>query len=68
MPLHDHPHEQIGYLVSGRLLFTIEDLTLELGPGDSWLVPGGLRHTVTALEDAIAVDVFSPVRTEYLDR
>lgn len=68
VPLHDHSHEQIGYLVSGRLLFEIEGLKRELGPGDSWLVPGGMRHTVTALEDAIAIDIFSPVREEYLDR
>ena len=68
VPEHDHPHEQTGYLVSGRLLFEMPGLHRELEPGDSWLIPGGVPHKVTALEDSIAVDIFSPVREEYLDR
>jgi len=67
VPLHDHPHEQIGYLASGRVLFEIGDLQKEIRQGDSWIIPGGAPHKVTALEDSIAVDVFTPVRTEYLD-
>ena len=67
VPLHDHPHEQIGYLSSGRALFTIGNLQREIKQGDSWIIPGGLPHEVTALEDSVAIDVFSPVREEYLD-
>ncbi len=66
VPEHTHPHEQIGYLVSGRVRFVIGDEEKVIGPGDSWLVPGGVPHVVTALEDAVAIDVFSPVRHEYL--
>src|SRR5213592_2584899 len=58
VPPHAHPHEQCGYLVSGRLEFTVE--------GESHLVePGGAVYSVTALEDSIAIDVFVPVRDEY---
>ena len=67
VPDHTHPHEQTGYLVSGRILFEMPGTTLELGPGDSWLVPGEVNHKVTALEPSIAVDIFSPVREDYLD-
>ena len=65
VPLHSHPHEQIGYLVSGRFLFELGDEQRELGPGDSWLVPPNVPHQVTALEPSLAIDVFSPPREEY---
>ncbi|MHB8576732.1 MAG: cupin domain-containing protein [Dehalococcoidia bacterium] len=66
VPEHTHPHEQIGYLVSGRLRFRIGDEEQILKAGDSWLAPGGVPHEVTALEDAVALDIFSPPRTEYI--
>lgn len=66
VPEHSHPHEQTGYLVSGRALFEMPGLSKELGPGDSWLIPGDVSHKVTALEDTIAIDIFSPVRDEYV--
>lgn len=65
VPWHTHPHEQIGYLVRGRLRFQIGDEEQELAEGDSWLVPSNVPHLVTALEDSIAIDIFSPPREEY---
>ncbi len=67
VPEHTHPHEQIGYLLSGRMLFVMPGLRRELQPGDSWLVPSGVPHEVTALEASVAIDIFSPVREEFLD-
>ena len=67
VPAHTHVHEQIGYLASGRIRFRIGDDIQELGPGDSWLVPSNVEHEVWALEDAVAIDIFSPVREEYID-
>lgn len=66
VPEHTHPHEQIGYLSSGRLRFRIGDDEREIAAGDSWLIPSGVPHVVTALEPSVAIDVFSPVREEYL--
>lgn len=65
VPVHTHPHEQIGYIASGRLLFTCGDETRELAAGDSHLVPGNVPHGVRALEPTVAIDVFSPSREEY---
>ncbi len=63
---HSHPQEQIGMMVSGRALFQIGDEERELGPGDFYLIPGGVRHRVTApFGPAQALDVFHPVRDEY---
>lgn len=66
LPLHKHPHEQIGFLVSGRLLLTIGRESCELGPGDSWAVPGDVEHGAKVLERSEAIEVFYPVRQDYL--
>lgn len=66
LPVHDHIHEQTGYLVSGKILLTIGEETFEVEPGDSWSIPGGLSHSAEILEDSIAIEVFSPRRDEYM--
>ena len=66
LPAHSHPHEQTGYLVSGRIRLRIGGDARDLDPGDSWSVPGGVEHAATSLEDSVAVEVFSPVREEFL--
>ena len=66
IPEHDHPHEQTGYLVSGRLTFMIAGEVFDAAPGDGWNIPGGLVHKVEVLEDAVVIEVFSPVREDYL--
>ena len=64
---HSHPHEQMGMLISGRLEFTIGGITRQLGPGDIWRIPGGVLHSVRALDGpAVALDVFHPIREDYL--
>ncbi len=67
VPSHTHPHEQTGYLASGRFRFRLGDHWRELKAGDSWCVPGDVDHEVEVLEDSIAIDVFSPPRDEYRD-
>jgi quercetin dioxygenase-like cupin family protein len=66
LPVHTHPHEQTGYLVSGRLKMSIGDDTFDVSPGDTWCVPGNIPHGAEVLEDAVAIEVFSPVREDYL--
>ena len=66
VPMHTHPHEQIGYLVAGRVKFELGDEVKELSAGDSWIIPSEVPHEVTALEDAVALDIFSPAREEYI--
>jgi quercetin dioxygenase-like cupin family protein len=66
VPAHTHHHEQIGYVASGRVRFAINGQERELNAGDGYLIPGGLSHEVTALEDSVCIDCFSPVREEYL--
>jgi quercetin dioxygenase-like cupin family protein len=66
LPWHAHPQEQTGYLVSGRIRLFIGDETIAVEPGDSWNVPGNVRHRAEILGDTLAIEVFSPVRDDYL--
>jgi unsaturated pyranuronate lyase len=65
VPPHSHHHEQVGYVVSGRMEFTIGDAIRVLGAGDAYLMPSGVVHSTRALEDSVVIDVFSPVREDY---
>lgn len=66
LPLHSHPQEQTGYLISGRMRFFIGGEVYDVEPGDSWCVPANVEHRAEILEDAVAVEVFSPLREDYL--
>jgi len=66
VPIHSHPNEQTGYMVSGRMKFHIEDQEFIAEPGDSWNIPLNVEHGVDVLEDSTVIEVFSPVREDYL--
>ncbi len=65
LPLHDHPHEQTGFLVSGEIRLIIGDDVFDARPGDAWSIPGGVVHGAEVLEDSTAIEVFSPVREDF---
>ena len=67
LPEHAHPHEQTGILISGRIVITIDGTDYPAQPGDSWCIGADVSHSARALEDSVAVEVFSPVREDYLD-
>ncbi|MBS3809716.1 MAG: cupin domain-containing protein [Desulfobacterales bacterium] len=66
LPEHSHPHEQTGFLVSGQIRLYVGDDVLDAGPGDSWCIAGNVAHRAEVIEDAVAVEVFSPVREDFL--
>jgi quercetin dioxygenase-like cupin family protein len=66
LPRHSHSHEQTGYLVKGKIRLSIGQETFEVEPGDSWCIPGNTDHSAEILENSVAIEVFSPVREEYL--
>jgi quercetin dioxygenase-like cupin family protein len=66
LPRHKHPHEQTGYLVSGRIELVIGGEMHEVSAGDSWCIPGDVEHSAIARENSVAIEVFSPVREDYL--
>lgn len=66
LPSHQHPYEQTGYLISGKLNFRIEDQWHLAEPGDSWSIPENVVHEVKIIEDSIVIELFSPIRPDYL--
>lgn len=68
LPSHSHLHEQTGYLVKGRIRLTIGKQTFEAEPGDSWCIPGNTDHKAQILENSLAIEVFSPIREDYIPK
>jgi len=67
VPLHKHHHEQIGYVVYGKLKVDFDGKEYILEKGDSYALSGNTEHKLEALEDSEIIDMFTPVRKEYLD-
>ena len=65
VPRHSHPQEQGGTLIVGKAEFKIGDETRIVQPGDSYIIPGGVEHEVTALQPCRLFEIFSPVRESY---
>jgi quercetin dioxygenase-like cupin family protein len=66
IPLHSHPHEQVGMALLGELDLTIAGETRHVIPGDIYIVPGGVEHGLTVGDaPAQVIEAFSPVREEY---
>lgn len=63
---HTHPHEQVSYIVKGSFDFTLEGETRTVKAGDSIHIPSGAMHGTVALEDSVILDVFSPIREDFL--
>jgi quercetin dioxygenase-like cupin family protein len=68
IPPHSHPHEQAGILLSGRLELTIGEETRVVEPGALYIIPPDTPHRAVALPPgpAVVLDVFSPVREDYV--
>lgn len=64
--MHSHPHEQIGYIVSGSLEVIIGDEKRILKAGDTYQTAPDVLHGVVALEDTKLLDVFNPMRKDFL--
>ena len=63
---HSHPNEQTGYLLKGKIRLFIDGASRELVPGDNWNIAKDVLHHAEIIEDSVAIEVFSPVREDYL--
>ncbi len=63
---HQHPHDQVVFVVTGQLSVVIGNEAFVVNAGDSFVVRGGIEHQATALADAVVLDVFTPCREDYL--
>lgn len=66
LPLHAHDNEQMGYVLSGDMIMTIDDVDYKMTAGMIYTIPGGISHKVVAgPEGVVVLDIFSPPRSEY---
>jgi len=63
---HTHPHEQIGVFMRGRFEATVGGKTVMAEPGDSYYAAPEVPHGVKCLEDGVILDVFTPIREDFL--
>jgi quercetin dioxygenase-like cupin family protein len=65
-PYHQHPHEQLGVMIEGRLELSMNGESRNLRPGDTYVIPPFLPHKAkTGPEGCVVVDVFTPPREDY---
>ena len=63
---HQHPHEQISWMISGRMELRIGTVTRSMAAGDVAVIPGGVEHEAFFPEESEIVDFFAPVREDFL--
>ncbi len=66
VPTHAHINEQIMNIVTGRLKVWLDGAEMVVAGGNSLVIPPNVPHSVEALEDTVAVDVFSPAREDWI--
>lgn len=66
LPMHSHPHEQVCYVLEGEFELTIDDTTYSLEPGKVAVIPSNAKHSGRAITACKILDVFYPIREDYL--
>lgn len=64
--MHEHYHAQVTYVVSGQFEMTIGDLTKIIKGGDCFYIEPHVWHGTVCLEEGILIDVFSPIREDFM--
>ncbi|MFN7930593.1 MAG: cupin domain-containing protein [Blastocatellia bacterium] len=67
VPTHSHESEQFSYIISGALQFHIEGQEIVVRSGEMMEIPSNVPHSAVALEDITGIDVFSPIRQDWVD-
>ena len=64
--VHTHPHCQNTYVKSGKFRFTIDGEPVEVGPGDTIAFPSNIPHGTLCLEAGTLLDIFTPMREDFI--
>jgi quercetin dioxygenase-like cupin family protein len=67
VPLHHHESEQISVVLQGAMKFVLEGREVVVRAGEVLVIPSNLPHSALAMEDSIVIEVFSPIRYDWLD-
>ena len=67
VPMHSHESEQMTYVLQGALKFLVGGEEITVRDGEVLHIPSGIEHQAEALEDTFELDLFSPIRQDWLD-
>ena len=65
-PMHNHPHEQLTYVLSGEFKFTIDEETKVVKAGDTLYKKSGIMHGCVCTQKGVLLDTFTPQRQDFL--
>jgi quercetin dioxygenase-like cupin family protein len=66
IPVHSHESEQMTYILSGSMTLRLPDKEVTLNEGDVLHIASGVEHSAVAHEDTLDLDIFSPIREDWL--
>ena len=66
LPKHSHSQEQTGFMVSGKIKLFIDKESFIAEPGDTWSIKGDVEHWAQSIENSVVIEIFSPLREDYL--
>ncbi len=66
VPTHHHESEQLTYILEGALKFNLEGKEIVVHKGEVLHIPSNVPHSAVALEDTMDLDIFSPIRVDWL--
>ncbi len=67
VPKHSHVSEQLSYVLEGALRFVVDGREIMVSAGEILVIPAWVEHEATAIEHTVGVDIFSPIRQDWLD-
>ena len=66
VPIHSHESEQMTYVLQGSLRVVVGGEEIIVREGEVLHIPSGVKHQAEALEDTFELDIFSPIRADWL--
>ena len=67
VPTHSHESEQLTYVITGALKFTLGGQDITVRAGELLRIPSWMPHSAEAVEDTFELDLFSPLRQDWID-
>jgi quercetin dioxygenase-like cupin family protein len=68
IPLHHHESEQISLILQGAMKFELEGREVTVRAGEVLVIPSNVPHSALAVDDTVGMDIFSPIRHDWLDK
>jgi quercetin dioxygenase-like cupin family protein len=66
VPLHHHESEQVSIVMQGAIRFEVDGKEVKVGAGEVLVIPSNLPHNALALEDSSVIEIFSPIRLDWM--